>query len=274
VAIIDDIVAIVIIAIFYSSRLNLFGVVIAFAGLGAILGLQRLGVRHIVAYAGPAIAVWVGCWQAGVHPTIAGILVGLLTPARTWYGHQGLVDAGYRHLATIARRLGLPNRNGLDVKLPMSELRLAQREAVSPVERVEAAMHAWAAFAIMPIFAFANAGIDFGRVDIGSAPRLVAGIVGGLVLGKLAGIVVGVWIAVRLGIAQLPPRVTWRGIVVLGAVAGVGFTMALFIAGLAFQERGTQEIATIAVLLASAFSGLLAVTLGLILLSKHAARAG
>ena len=275
VAMIDDIVAITIISIFYSSGLNLFGVVLAVIGLGAILGLQRFGVRHVIAYAGPAIAVWAGCWQAGIHPTVAGILVGLLTPAKTWYGHQGFVDAAYRHLATIARRLGLPNRTTLDVKRPMSDLRRAQREAVSPVERIEAAMHAWAAFAIMPIFALANAGIDFARVDIGAAPRLVAGVVGGLVVGKLAGIVGAVWIAVRLGIAELPSHVTWRGIVVLGAVAGVGFTMALFIANLAFRERGTQDLATIAVLLASAVAGLLALTLGLILLPKpEAAREG
>jgi NhaA family Na+:H+ antiporter len=268
VAVIDDILAIIIIAVFYSSGLHWGGIVVAFIGLGAILGLQRLGVRRAVAYAAPALAVWGGCWHAGIHPTVAGIIMGLLTPARIWYGHQAFVDVAYGHLATISRGL-LPNRKMMDVERPMSELRRAQREAVSPVERIETAMHAWAAFAIMPIFALANAGIDFARVELDAAPRLVAGIVVGLVVGKLAGIVSAVRLGVALGIAQLPSQVTWRGIVVLAAVAGVGFTMALFIANLAFGgSEPLQDIATIAVFVASAMSGLLALLLGLILLRK------
>lgn len=271
VAIIDDILAIVIIAIFFSSGLKFLGVVFALVGLTAIIGLQRLGVRHIAAYAGPAIAVWAGCWHAGIHPTVAGILVGLLTPARIWYGHQGFVDVAHGHLATIARRLGRPHLHSLDIKRSMSELRRAQRESVSPVERLETAMHAWAAFAIMPIFALANAGIDFASVELGTAPRLIAAVVAGLVIGKLVGIVGTVRIAVGLGISELPSHVTWRGIVVLGAVAGVGFTMALFIAQLAFRQSGDlQDLSAIAVLLASAAAGLLALTLGLILLPKPA----
>lgn len=269
IAIIDDIVAIVIIAVFYSSGIELPGILLASIGLLAIVGLQRLGVRHVVAYAGPAIVVWAGCWWAGIHPTVAGILVGLLTPAKTWYGHHGFLDAAYRHLATITRGVGVPNWKAVDVERPMSELRRAQREAVSPAERIEAAMHAWAAFAIMPIFALANAGIDFSSVDLGAAPRLAAGISSGLVVGKLAGIVSAVWIAVKVGISELPPPVTWRGIVVIAAVAGVGFTMALFIANLAFRDReALQDISSIAVLVASAVSGLLALVLGRILLPK------
>jgi NhaA family Na+:H+ antiporter len=261
----------VIIAIFYSSNLYLPGAVLALVGLCAIYGLQRLGVRHILGYAIPAVAVWAGCWWAGIHPTVAGILVGLLTPASTWYGHQGFLDASYRHLGAIARVVELPAPTARDVARPMSQLRRAQREAVSPVVRLEAALHAWAAFAIMPLFALANAGIDFGRVDVRGSPRLVAGIVGGLVVGKLAGILIAVRLAVKLRVADVPAGVTWRGLVVIGAIAGVGFTMALFIANLAFRGRAhLQDVSAVAVLLASAVAGAVALVLGRTLLPNAA----
>ena len=267
IAIIDDIVAIVIIAIFYSSGLQVGGVVLAVLGVAAILALQWFGVRHVLGYAVPAMAVWAGCWWAGIHPTVAGILVGLLTPASTWYGRQGFLAAAYRHLGTIEHGRDATDRGTKDVEAPMTALRRAQRESVSPVARLEGAMHAWAAFAIMPVFALANAGIDFGRVDLAASPRLVAGIACGLVVGKVAGIVAAVWLAVKLGLAELPPLVTWRGIVVIGAVAGVGFTMALFIANLAFHgQAALQDVSTVAVLLASAIAGILALTLGRVLL--------
>jgi NhaA family Na+:H+ antiporter len=269
IAIIDDIVAIIIIAIFYSSGLQVGGVVLALLGIAVILALQWFGVRHVLGYAVPAMAVWAGCWWAGIHPTVAGILVGLLTPASTWYGRQGFLAAAYRHLGTIEHGRDATTRGAKDITIPMSALRRAQRESVSPVARLEGAMHAWAAFAIMPLFALANAGIDFGRVDLATSPRIVAGIACGLVVGKLAGIVAAVWIAVKLGLAELPPLVTWPGIVVIGAVAGVGFTMALFIANLAFHGHAAlQDLSTAAVLLASVIAGILAFVLGRALLRR------
>lgn len=273
IAIIDDIIAIVIIAIFYSSGIDWRGGVLAAIGLAAIVGLQRLGIRHVAAYVPPAVAVWAGCSWAGIHPTVAGVLVGLLTPARTWFGHEGFLDAAHRHLRSIARGLEAPNDKWHGVAEPMSALRRAQREAVSPLERIEAALHAWAAFVIMPLFAFANAGIDFARVDLSAAPRLALGIAAGLVLGKMGGIMLASTIAVRLRIAELPREVTWRAMVVVGAVAGVGFTMALFIAHLAFRGRPVlQGVSTVAVLVASAASALIALFVGLLILPSAAKR--
>jgi NhaA family Na+:H+ antiporter len=274
IAIIDDIIAIVIIAIFYSSGIDWRGGVAAAAGLGAIFGLQRFGVRRVAAYVVPGITVWAGCWWAGVHPAVAGVIVGLSTPARTWYGHAGFLDAAYRHLASISRGLAAPNHAANDVAEPMSALRHAQREAVSPVDRIEAALHAWAAFAIMPVFALANAGINFASVDLAAAPRLVAGVTAGLVLGKLTGILLATKLAVKLRIVQLPAQVTWRGLAVVGMVAGIGFTMALFIAGLAFGRRtAMQDVATVAVLIASAASAALALLVGRIALPPASHRA-
>jgi NhaA family Na+:H+ antiporter len=273
IAVIDDVIAIVIIAIFYSSVIEWQGGVLAAIGLAAILGLQRLGIRHIAAYVPPAVVVWVGCSWAGIHPTVAGILVGLLTPARTWFGHAGFLDAAHRHLKSIARGLEAPNDEQHGVAEPMSALRRAQREAVSPLERVETALQVWAAFVIMPLFALANAGINFARVDVAAAPRLAFGVAAGLLVGKLGGIVLASRIAVYLGITELPREVTWRAIVVAGAVAGIGFTMALFIADLAFRGRPVlQDVSTVAVLLASAASALVAMVVGRFFLPSAAAR--
>lgn len=273
IAIIDDILAILIIAIFYSSGIEWRGAILAAGGMAAILGLQRFGVRNVVAYVPPAVAVWTGCWWTGIHPSVAGVVVGLMTPARTWFGHEGFVEAAYKHLGTIARGLKILNHTPRDVAQPMSELRRAQNEAVSPVERIEAALHSWAAFVIMPVFAFANAGINFAHVDVSAAPRLVVGIAAGLVLGKLGGIVLATRIAVKLGIAELPREVTWRGMAVVGAVAGIGFTMALFIADLAFRGSPVmQDVSTVAVLLASAAAAAVALILGRILLPSAATR--
>ncbi len=266
IAIIDDIVAISIIAIFYSAALEPRGLVLIAVGVAAILGLQRLAIRRVVAYVVPALVIWAGCRWAGIHPTLAGILVGLLTPVKTWYGHQGFLEAAQRHLGTIARRLKLVEPSH-DIDQPMAELRRAQREVVSPVERVESALHPWAAFVIMPAFALANAGIDFGRVDIAAAPRVVVGLVAGLVLGKVVGIVLAARLAVKFRIADLPPDVSWHGMIVVGLVAGIGFTMALFIAHLAFAGRpALQDVATVAVLIGSAVAAVVALVLGRVLL--------
>jgi NhaA family Na+:H+ antiporter len=192
-----------------------------------------------------------------------------LTPARTWYGTEGLADAARHHLKEIDRPTKAGGTRLRALARSMFELRRAHREAVSPVERVETTLHVWAAFVIMPVFAFANAGIDFGRVDIAVAPRLAAGVAIGLVAGKLVGIVLASAGAVKLGITDLPLGVTWRGIAVIGAVAGIGFTMALFIANLAFAGRSeVRDVATVAVLVASAVSGGLALILGRVALAK------
>ena len=269
IAIIDDLLAILVIAIFYTSGIQLRGLGVAVGGIGAILILQRFGVRRVAAYVVPAVVVWAGISWTGIHPAIAGVIVGLMTPARTWYGHEGLADAARQHLETIDRPTETQGTRLANLARSMFELRRAQRESVSPVVRIETALHVWAAFVIMPVFALANAGIAFGTIDLSVAPRLAAGVTAGLVLGKVAGIVLASAGAVKLGITDLPPGVTWRGITVVGAVAGIGFTMALFIANLAFSERpDLRDIATVAVLFASVVSALVALILGRVALTK------
>lgn len=266
-AIIDDIGAILVIAVFYSDGIELAGIGLAVGSVALILGLQRFGVRSVVAYVVPAVLVWSGVLWAGIHPTIAGVIVGLLTPVRPWYRHGQFVEQA-RETIDVVEQAGRASLHAVAGSL--SELGRARREVISPVERIEAALHPWVAFGIMPIFALANAGVDLGGVDFATAPGVAIGIGLGLVVGKLAGVVLASFVAVKLGMTALPRGVTWRGLFVVGAVAGVGFTMALFIAGLAFESRpDLHAIAKLAVLVASGVAAVLTMVLGRMFLPRH-----
>ena len=231
-AIIDDIAAIVIIAFFYSSGIAIGGLLIVAAGVLGVLVLQWLGVQPALAYVLPGSVVWFGMLRAGVHPALAGVLLGLLTPATSAFGRVPR-DPG-------ARRPGAP-----------------------PVERVQATLHPWVAFGIMPLFALANAGVSLRGLELRAAAPLAvgAGIVSGLVLGKPIGIVLASFAAVRLKLCVLPAGVRWRHVLLVGLLGGIGFTMSIFIANLAFEDLPLLAAAKFAVLVAS----VLAATLGLLL---------
>lgn len=231
-AIIDDIVAILVIAFVYSSGIAVGGLLIVAAGVLGVLLLQWLGVQAALAYVLPGAVVWFGMLRAGMHPTLAGVLLGLLTPATSAFG-RAQRDPGRR------------------------------RPTESPVVRVEAMLHPWVAFGVMPLFALANAGVSLQGLDLSAAAPLAvgAGIVSGLVLGKPIGIVLASIAAVRLGLCALPEGVRWTHMVLIGLLGGIGFTMSIFIANLAFDDPGLLAAAKFAVLVASA----LAATLGLLL---------
>ena len=226
-AVIDDLGAILVIALFYSSGVKVAGLVLAGAGVLGILLQQALGVRSRLAYGPAAIAVWAGFLGAGIHPTIAGVLVGLLTPVRAWVG----------------------------------------REDFAPSEGLIAAIHPWVAYGVMPLFALANAGVSLGGLALqGSAARVSLGVAVGLVVGKPLGILLTTALLLRLRLAALPVGLTVRHLLVLGLVAGVGFTMALFVAQLAFQDAALLGAAKLGVLAGSAAAALLALGLGAALL--------
>ncbi|HEY0767499.1 MAG TPA: Na+/H+ antiporter NhaA [Steroidobacteraceae bacterium] len=232
-AIIDDIAAILVIAFFYSSGIAVSGLLIVAAGVLGVLLLQRLAVQPALAYVLPGAVVWFGMLRAGVHPALAGVLLGLLAPATTEFGRA-------QH-ETATR--------------PASE---------SPVVRVEAMLHPWVAFGIMPLFALANAGVSLQGVNLSAAAPLAvgAGIVAGLLLGKPIGIVLASIAAVRLGLCALPEGVRWGHTVLLGLLGGIGFTMSIFIANLAFDDPGLLAAAKFAVLVASTLAAALGLLLG------------
>ncbi|MBL0218776.1 MAG: Na+/H+ antiporter NhaA [Myxococcales bacterium] len=273
VAIIDDIGAILVIAIFYTAGLDPAGLGIAVAGMAGILALQRFGVRTAAAYVAPGVVIWLGVLHAGIHPTVAGVIVGMMTPARAWFGIDGFVATSRAELDAIELATTRAGTTGHDLTERLKILRGAHREARSPVERIEAALHPWVAFAIMPVFALANAGVSLGGVDLSGSPSVAIGIVVALVVGKPMGIVLATAIAKRLRLASFPSGVTWGGIVVIGTVAGIGFTMALFIAELALPANAELlGLAKVGVLAASALAAVTALLLGRILLTReHAA---
>jgi NhaA family Na+:H+ antiporter len=266
-AIIDDLGAILVIALFYSSGVAVAGLIVAAVGIGGVVAMQRFGVRVKLAYVVPSLVVWAGMYAAGVHPTIAGVIVGLLTPVRAWLGPTGfLVD-----VRENLDRLGQADTTALSSHELADALRhvdAARREAVSPAEGLIEKLHPWVAFGIMPVFALANAGVSLAGGPLDSRSwSVVTGVAVGLVVGKPVGVLLGCWLALRLRIAALPVGMSFRHLVVLGVVAGVGFTMALFIAQLAFVDVKLLAAAKIAVLVASGGAALGGLIVGRLLLA-------
>ncbi|MBI4821906.1 MAG: Na+/H+ antiporter NhaA [Deltaproteobacteria bacterium] len=264
-AVIDDLGAIIVIAIFYSSRIALAGFVVAALGFAGIFAMQRFGVRRKVAYIAPAIVAWAGVYSAGIHPTIAGVIVGLATPVRAWLGREGLV-AG---IQSQLHRLTAP-MSSEELTQSLRALEAARREAVSPAESLIEALHPWVAYFIMPVFALANAGVRVSSTDFDpSSWRVLAAVAVGLVVGKPLGILFACWLSVRLRVGALPKGVSLRHLIVLGVVAGIGFTMSLFIAQLAFRDPHVLAAAKLGVLTASAAAGAIGLALGRLLLSSQ-----
>ena len=229
VAIVDDIIAITVIALFYTDTVSLAWLAGAVAGLGLVVALRMVGVTAIWPYAVVGVAVWAATLESGVHATIAGVALGLLTPA----GKVG----GRNVLATLEHRL-----------------------------------HPWSAFVVVPLFALANAGVSFGGGVLGEAAQsaLPWAIALGLVLGKIVGISGAVWLAVRTGLGRLPQGVSSLHVVAVSAVAGIGFTVSLFIADLAYDDATLTETAKIGIFAGS----LVAALLGAALMALAARRSG
>lgn len=273
-AIIDDVVAVIIIALFYSGGLDFSGLLIALFGVIAVISLQRIGIGNALAYVVPGAIVWVGLLQTGAHPTLAGVVLGLLTPVLPGRTEEAPLDAAVRAVrecADIAEASGDTAAMGR----PLRELRLAQRELVAPVTRIGSALHPWVAFGIMPLFALANAGVTIGDVDIAGegVGRVMIAVVAALVIGKPLGIMLASWGAVRLGICRLPPQVTWAGVLLMGLLAGIGFTMSIFIANLAFTDASLLGAAKLGVLLASTLAAIIGLAYGAFYIRRSAARA-
>lgn len=263
-AVIDDIAAVIVIAIFYTGGLTYSGLLVAAAGALLVLCWQRLGFRSAFAYVLPGAVLWFGLLMSGVHPTLAGVILGLLTPiVPSDAGGPPLHDAA-RALREFGRRQRAHHRDTQELMTPLRQLKHAQRELLPPAVRVQAALHPWVAYGVMPLFALANAGINFSDLSIDSAAArsIALGVFLALVIGKPLGILLAAWAVVRVGWCRLPRDVTWRGIAVVGCLGGIGFTMSIFIATLAFADNALLGAAKLGVLVASAVAGLLGLTLG------------
>ncbi|MEX0755371.1 MAG: Na+/H+ antiporter NhaA [Actinomycetota bacterium] len=252
-AIVDDIGAILVIALFYTEQVDLELVVVAIGGIGLMFAADRLHVRAMPVYVGLGIAVWLAVQQAGIEPTLAGVVLGLLAPSRPFQRPRAVSDEARR---VAAETDDDPNPPDADAQ---EWLRLASlsREAVSPLTRLETMLHPWTSYLIVPLFALANAGIplSLGGIVDASTSGVTLGVFFGLVIGKLVGITLASWLVVRAGLGRMPQGATWRHIGGVAALGGIGFTVSLFIAELAFEGTALLDLAKIGILAASLVAG-------------------
>ena len=229
-AVIDDIGAILIIAFVYSTGINFSWLVAALSSIAFIAILKKARVSSMIVYSLLAFTLWFSLYKTGVHPTLAGVILGLLTP-------------------NITRQ--------------QSNLDDIEDGSVSVIEWLEHKFHPVSTFIVVPVFAFANTGVVITSESIKTASQsLIAwGIFFGLVIGKPLGVLFASLLAKRINIADLPEGVTKSSLVATGSAAGIGFTVAIFIANLAFKESETQDIAVLAVIIASIVSALISLVL-------------
>jgi NhaA family Na+:H+ antiporter len=246
VAVIDDIVAILVVALYYTDALALTWLAAAVCGLAAMFALQRMGVRHLGPYVMLGLAVWFATYESGIHATIAGVAIGLLTPARP-FQRPDVVSA--EAICTADATDDAPDDPDADAAA-WRRLSWLSREAISPLARLQHVLHPWSSFVVLPIFALANAGIvlDAGSFRAAAETPVALGVALGLVVGKTLGLTLGTALAVRLGVSALPRGVRWRHVVGVGALAGIGFTVSLFITELAFSDPGLIDAAKLGVL--------------------------
>ena len=263
-AIADDIGAILLIAFFYSTDISWVALGLAAAGFGVTYFFNRIGVRQVSVYVVIGAGIWLAFLKSGVHPTVAGVLLGFLTPSRAWVGTRGFPNV----LTKVLERLVKSSNESTQKQRhqALGELATTAREGTSPLERLEIGLHPWVAFLIMPLFALANAGVGIEVASLGS-PVAIA-VAASLVLGKPIGIVLFSWIATKLGLARLPAEVNWKIMLGAGCLAGIGFTMSIFIAGLALQGDLLDD-GKIGALVGSMISAILGCVLLLMFMPKR-----
>ncbi|HVX39314.1 MAG TPA: Na+/H+ antiporter NhaA [Gemmatimonadaceae bacterium] len=263
-AIADDLGAVLVIAVFYTSTLNWAALGGAAIVLALLILLNRAGVHRPAGYALLGVALWLCLLASGVHATIAGVLLALTIPARTRINEDEFLDRAETALGDFraADEPGstvLTNSGHQDA---IQALESACAEVQAPLQRVEHALHGLVSFVIMPLFALANAGIPLGHGAAEQlASRVALGAALGLLIGKPIGITLASVLSVRAGFAELPAGVSWRQLHAVSWLGGIGFTMSLFIAGLAFGETGTLDIAKLGVLGGSLVAGAIGLTL-------------
>lgn len=252
-AIVDDIGAIVVIAIFYSAGVSLAWLGVTVVALLAIIVLKRAQVRWLAPYVMLAAVLWLALFESGVHATIAGVVLGLLTPARPFHPPARVRQAVAEYLRNEALE---DEEDNEDDEAAFLRIAHTATEGVSPLARLEYRLHPWSSFAVLPLFALANAGVSFTDGGSGLMSRLTLGIGLGLVVGKPLGVLAVAWIATKVFGARLPAHAGWPEMTGVGMLAGIGFTVSLFVTGLAFDPAIADD-AKIAVLVASCLAGLL-----------------
>jgi NhaA family Na+:H+ antiporter len=259
VAIVDDVGAVLVIALVYTTSINWAGLGMAAVFLAALLLANRGGFRHPLTYTALGIGLWYGFVVSGVHATLAGVLAALTVPVRVRIAPHRVAPVVRRAADRIEALDAERAAAHLDARrfAILSFLRRVCQDAKTPLQYFEHMAHPWVAFAIMPVFALFNAGITLDRSALASAlDPLSVGIAAGLVIGKQAGVFGATWLLVRSGAASLPGGVTWGQLYGVAWLTGIGFTMSLFVSGLAFPGTGFEPQAKLGILGGSIASGL------------------
>jgi len=258
-AIVDDIGAIIVVAIFYSDTLNVAALSGALAAVGFLVVLNRSGVYRVTPYVITGVVLWACVHAGGLHATLAGVLLAAFIPTRKSPDYRALVLQAEAILSAEA------SRGGEQFRLGPSEPALRELDAIhdrieSPADRLLRNVAPNSSYLVLPIFALANAGVVLAAEVLTGHGKLMAAIVFGLAIGKPAGFILACWMAVKLGVAEKPAAYSWRQLAGAGALAGIGFTMSLFIAGQAFPAMSDFAAAKIAVFSASVLSAIIGVT--------------
>ena len=259
-AIVDDIGAIAVIAVFYTAEINFVALGMVGGGLALIVAMNFFGIRLIPLYAAVAFGSWMAMHESGVHATLLGVVLGLMTPLQSWYRSNVFADlaralADRIHAADDVEDEVEAHEQRVSALLTLSNL---SDGAVSPLDRIEHKLLPWSAFVVVPLFAFANAGVDLrgGAFADAASSSLALGVGLGLLVGKPLGVLAATWIAVRLG-ADLPAGVTWPGVAAIGLIAGIGFTVALFVTDLSYTDVHMLTQAKVGIFFASVTAALL-----------------
>jgi len=261
-AIADDIGAILVIAIGYTESLNMTALGLGVAGIATFPLLVRVGIRNQTIYYAVMVLTWLAFHESGIHATIAGVIFGLMMPTQSWISESRLesIVGKTRHFLMGNGWSSTGERYAL-----LRQMERATRKSISPLERHETDLHPWVGFLIMPVFALANAGVPVEVADLLNPVALATAL--GLFVGKPVGIVLFCWLAVQLKITRLPEGVNWGAILGGGFLAGIGFTMALFISSLALSGD-ILDAAKVGVMAGSALSAIFGMTLLIVFLPK------
>ena len=258
-AIVDDLLAVLVIALFYTADLSLPALAAAGVVLAVLVAANRLGVRRPLAYAVLGVVLWLAIFNSGIHATVAGVLLALTIPASTRIDADAYVERARAHIDDFESRTPVGEDATTETHhAALWELEEATEQAQAPMLRMEHGLHPWVAFFIVPLFALANAGVTL-QADIGATLRepITLAVIVGLVVGKQIGITLGAAVVVRLGLASLPNAVTWRHIYGAAWLGGIGFTMSLFVGTLAYGEDSSElALAKVGILAASVIAGL------------------
>ena len=253
-AIADDIGAIIVIAIFYTAEVDLQALGVAAAILAGILLMSRRGVRSNELYLAAGVCLWAATLESGVHATLAGVVLGLLTPARPFYDPTGFSVAANGLIDSYDASRDPQERQAI-----LAQIEDLSRGSEAALERLERALHPWVSYGIVPLFALMNAGVSVsgGVIEDALSSPVSQGVALGLLVGKPIGIFGASWLAVRFGIGEMPRGMTWAHIFGVGLLGGIGFTVSLLVTSLALEEASLSAEARLGVLSASVLAGLL-----------------